>query len=414
VLISLVATSNGQTSRPFLMSSTAVSVHLDTPGFYDNGPENLPFSAVAPEVDVLTVMAEYLGVPFDEFYFSAEPDPLHPWTIAMRDLAARSMAPGKPIMLQLVLTRDTPVAAAFNNEGQLLVYKSWGPRCMAFDTPLGHVITTAYANYAAWMANLFRPSHLVVFVEMNLYYVHCGGSTASWNALVQAERNAYDAVKSAQPGTAVFPSFKVEDLYAQNVLGFDEAQYAAMSATKRDRFGLAVYPYGIRKPDGRFVTPFEVPIDYLQRTHTRHPSEKRIVVTETGWISQGPSFGTSSQCFGPMPFSAQPYSEIYLEILLYNAYLGNFDMITWWSNRDLLPAQVVGSCFPETVEECADEVWCSAIHTVRTLGFDGDPNFDEFVFKAFSSMGLRDYGGSPKGTLAARWMHFLNLPVSGP
>ena len=154
-----------------------------------------------------------------------------------------------------------------------------------------------------------------------------------------------------------------------------------------------------------------MPIDYLQRTHTRHPGEKRVVVTETGWISQGPWFGTPSQCFGPMPFSAQPYSEIYLEILLYNAYLGNFDMITWWSNRDLLPAQVVSSCYPETVEECASDVWCGAVHTVRAVE---DANFDEFVFKAFSSMGLRDYGGSEKGTLSDRWMHFLSLPVSGP
>jgi hypothetical protein len=373
---------------------------------------------LAAEVDVITIMPEYLGLPFDQFYASVEPNPGHPWTIAMRDLAARSTAAGKPIMLELVLTRDAVVGAAFNHEGSLIVVKNWAPRCMPFDNSLGELISTAYKNYAVWMTNLFRPTHLVVFVEMNLYYVHCGGAAPSCTVLIPTERDAYDRVKSVRPETAVFPSFKLEDLYGQTVDGFDELQYAAMAGTKRDRFGIAAYPYGMRKQDGTFVNPFDLPLDYLQRVHQRHPNERRIVVTETGWISNGPSFGTTSGCYGPFPFSALPFAQIYLEILLYNAYAGNFDLISWWSNRDLLPTDVMTSCYPATAAPtfpaCGDDPWCRAVLSVRTAGLSGDSNFDELAFKAFGSMGLRSYDGTAKGPLKDRWTHFFSLPVIRP
>jgi hypothetical protein len=277
-------------------------------------------------------------------------------------------------------------------------------------------VGTAYTNYAVWMARTFSPQYLVIMVENNLYHIHCGGDTPSWQALVNIERRAYDAVKGQFPSMIVFPSFKLEDLYGQSLTGFDQAEYNALANLKRDRLGLATYPAGVRFA-GVFIIPYQLPIDYLTRVRDLHPSEPPVVITETGWNSTGIALLFDSTCYPNFIYSDPGFELQYSLFLIYSSYVGNFELITWWSDRDLISSSVMNMCPPQATPpsypECNGDMWCIAINKARKSAFAGwSPSFAELAFKAFGSMGLRNYDGSPKPLQLDLWNIFLSRPSS--
>ena len=214
------------------MSSTAIQAYPNSGVLYQNTSPAFPYNTLASDVDAIAIFPEYLGIPLDSFAQSTNPSPTDPWTVQMTALANAAISTGKPLLLEIVVTRDIPVGKAINNNGVLQLQTNWAPVCMDFTSSQFSSVGTAYVNYAAWMAKTFSPRYLVIMIENNLYYVHCGGDTPSWQALVSVEQNAYNAVKKQFPSMIVFPSFKLEDLYDQTLTGFDSAEYAAMGNLK--------------------------------------------------------------------------------------------------------------------------------------------------------------------------------------
>jgi hypothetical protein len=331
----------------------------------------------------------------------------------MTALASAAKATGKPVMLQTVLTRDIFVAKAINEGGKLVIQQGWIKGCADLTSSQYSGLGDAYVNYATWMARTFSPKYMVIMVEMNLYYVHCGGNTASWQALTALENRVYAAVKTVNSAIITFPSFKLEDLYDQSLNGFNQPQYAALASLKRDRLGLATYPYAIPSGSG-FVNPYQLPIDYLARVRNLNPSEPRIVITETGWNSAGLSVLYQGNCFVNFVYSDASWQAAYLQLLLYSAYVDNFDHISWWSDRDLIPANVMTGCFPLSsppYQECNGNAWCQVINVWRGTDNGWTPGFAEVAFKAFGTLGLRQYDGTSKPAALALWQRFLALPV---
>jgi hypothetical protein len=411
LLIATVVAGPGiaQETRPFLMASTGIQVVPAGHGVQviQNSSPSFPFSALATDVDVISIFPEYLGIPYFEFFFWHTPPATHPWTVQMTAMATEAKATGKPIFLQLAFTRANVVPLATDNAGVLKV-SNWAIGCPNLTDWLYAAAGKAYLNYVAWMVKLFEPAYVVTMAEPNLYYGVCGKDTPSFRALLDITQQAYDIVKGVNPEIIAFPSFNLETLYGQSVNGFDQAQYDTLAGLKRDRLGLLTFPWFPGNP-------YALPIDYLTRVRDRNPSEPRIVITEAGWNSETVAvyFGLFNMCVDIL-YSDVTFQTDFLNFLIYSGYVGNFDLITWWSNRDMIAPNVLSKCYPPATPpdflQCAGDFWCMAVNFNRafpppfTLA-----EFGEVAFKAFGAMGLRHYDGTPKGGLDV-WNRYRALP----
>jgi len=410
--ILFVTAAQAQQTRPFLMSSTAIQT-VQTPGqIYQNYSAGFPFSALAADVDVITVFPEYLGIPLASFAGGTAPPPTDPWTVQMLTMAHDARATGKPLMVQIALSRVNVVPMAINNFGTLQLVSNWAPGCLDFTNPLYAGLSAAYVNYATWIAGVFAPKYLVTMVEPNLYYASCGGNTASWKAFAAIGDAVYDAVKHVDASIVAFPSYNLEALYSQNLTGYDAAQYTnAVAAMKHDRLGFATFPWGLGNP-------YQLPLDYFTRVRDKNPSEPRIVIAETGWNSTTirlywALFNTCSDFL----YNDPSFESAFMSFLIYSAYVGNFDVITWWSDRDLIDSKVLGTCYPPATPpfftQCNGDFWCIGVNFDRAYPPPWTPpEFGELVYKAFGAMGLRNYDGSPKTGQLDLWKKYLALPQS--
>lgn len=402
-----------QTSRPFFMASSAIQAFPQGQGVvFENSWPGYTFPELAPDVDVISVQPEFLGIPYDKFAQGPDLPNSDPWAQEMISLASASREAGKTLLVQIALIRINLVGNATYPEGLVQVQPFWAPTCPDLTGSQFSTLETSYVNYALWVARTFSPAYLAIMLEPNLYYTNCGGDTASWEIIVKIEQAVYDAVKAAYPSTILFPSFNLEALYGQQVKGFDQAQYNALKGMKRDRLGLVSFP-------GIYGNPYLIPIDYYTRIQDLNPSEPRVVVTETGWSSSSIDYNVSATGTCNSIYSEDSFESAFLNFVIYSGYVGNFDMITWWSDRDEMPATVVSDCYPAATPpnypECKGDVWCAAVNYARTFYPPGtSPAYGELVFKAFGSLGLRAYDGTPRDGVLSLWQKFLQLPIDVP
>jgi hypothetical protein len=97
--------------------------------------------------------------------------------------------------------------------------------------------------------------------------------------------------------------------------------------------------------------------------------------------------------------------------VLADADSANLDLVTWWSDRDLLVNQVMTDC-PCTF----DPTWCYVVSSIRgpaSTGTFDTQFFNEILMKAFGTMGLRDCMGVPKASVMAPWRDPLARPYKG-
>jgi len=404
----------GYESRPFQLGATAVQMIPLSEESFRNGTNEFPINCLSSEVDVITIWPEYLGIPYEEFANGPTVSESHPWTIKMRELIAAAQVGNRPIMLELGFVRTGMVGNAWNNNGKLSVNEGWAPICYDFSQPEAVAVGDAYVNYTKWMAAQFQPAYLVNFIEANLYYADCGGQTPSWAALVAIQQRAYFAAKLEVPNVPVFPSFHLETLYGNEVNGWNENQYQAIAQMERDRFGVSIYPFGLRRKDGHFVTPYDLPPDYIVRPKLLHPFEQ-MVITETGWNNVPIAIGDEQSCITNFPYSQEQFAADYLGFVFASAHYGNFDIVNWWSFRDEIPANVLSTCYVRNsipFEQCQGEPWCMVINYMKDVTYQQNSElFSELVLKAFDAMGLKQNDGTPRPLLMNKWLEQLSLPI---
>lgn len=419
ILLGLCVISFGagaQSSRPFLMATTAVQMVPLSPVPYKNSHAGFSFAEVAADVDMITLWPEYLGIPYDLFAQGPSIDPSHPWAVKMLQMAADAAATNKPILLELGFVRTGMVAWAYDVDGELAVVDSWAPVCFDFTTPEAAVVADGFVNYAVWMAQTFQPAYLVNFIEANLYYHDCGGQSASWDALVEIQKRAYDAVKLVDSDLPVFPSIKLESLYGHQLNGWREHEYQAVAAMSRDLFGVSVYPFGVFVPEaGRLANPYDLPMDYLVRVMLRHPEEK-LAIAETGWNNASISIGDTDQCIQNFPYSEESWVRDYLSFVLGSAHYGQFEFVNWWSMRDSMSHVSQGTCYVRDAipyPACGSDPWCIVMNYVKDYTFEGSsPLFSELVQKAFGSFGLKTYDGVERTEIISHWRAQRALPIA--
>ena len=390
--------------RSFVMSVAGIQTKQGSDVFYGlnvSGPD------LAIDADMVTAVVEAYGVPWNVFAESETPPPNHVWTKTMTSMAANLHGGGKPIVLQLFLTRERLTGLAMADDS-LKPDDNWASNCFNFSGDNSKYIL-AYARYAAWMTRTFKPRQVVVAVEVN-EYLHTCGKGDGWNSVVEVSNKAYDAVKSVDPKIIAYPSFTAGPLYLDHVIGFDPNTYKLLSALKRDRFGLSIYPKILKRADDKPPLPSDLPADLLTRVRIQNPLEKLIAVTETGWNSNSISYGTPAQCISNAVVSSEDEATSYLRWLLKTSQSNNVKLVTWWSKRDLLPKAVMGTCYPTiglfSLGACKGDVQCAAVNIFRKA-FGGDGVLGELIYKVFGTMGLYDYNGKPKPALLALWKKAL-------
>ncbi len=408
--------SAGATSRPFLMSSTPVQMLPVEGRAFMNGNDNYKIKSLADDMDIVTIVPEYYGIPYDVFALGPTIPDTHPWAREMTELVRQAKASGRPLLLYLAFARKSMVGAAVDVAGSLEVDITWAPVCYDFAQPAAAAIGDAYVNYVKWMTSRFKPMYVVNFVEANIYYGECGGASDSWDELVKIQRRAYDAIKAEKSDVDVLVAFHLETLYGHKLNGWKEKHYQDVTKMKFDIFGMATYPFGERFADGTFVTPYDLPSDYLTRVRSRHPEVTRLALSETGWNNAAISVGDDTECFNNFPYSERSFAESYLEFVLQSARGGQFELVTWFSFRDSIPESVVTTCYVDDSSDpalCLGDFWCSAVnYSKQNVSIPGEPPlFSEVVLKSFGSMGLREYSGKPRNELLNRWRYELALPL---
>ncbi len=393
----------GPPPRPFLLASTGVVAAPGAAQFFAMTAADL-----AEDVDVVSVHQDFYGVPWDAFLANEAPPAA--WVALMHGI--RDTYAGRRKFLSLQLAGGPGRAyladrARVDAGGVLHVDQAWGPRCYDLAAASdGAALRAAWARYVAWMVTEFQPEWVNVGTELNLFAVQCPGA---WPGMVAAERAGYDAAKAAKAGVVAFPSIQLDVLYGRQLcpgsgtcLDTYDARFAQLAGLERDRFAVSTYPMG----DPVWKHPEDVDADHLTRAADR--AVERLLVAETGWSSAAMSGTYQGSCLAARSFT-EADTDGWLARVLAAAETSGADLVTWWSNRDLIPAAVSQGC-------TYDATWQPVVDVFRATGGAGPraQYMGEITLKFFGTMGIRGSDGAPKGAPYQRWKSAQARPVAAP
>jgi len=373
-----------------LLGTTGVQADLDAATFYRTGTGD-----VAQDSDVYVVHEDFYGIPWDSFLAGEEPP--EAWVSAIDLIADDARASGRPVYLALALVGG-PGRAYLGNQtvvdgDQLLSSQAgWSAQCYDFSSASDAAeIEAAYLDYVSWMVERFEPDWLNVAIEINLFLAACPGA---WSGLAAMEATAVEHARSLDPELVTFASVELSQLYGLEEDCSDpeacfQENLEAIALLDGDRLALSSYPYG--QPD--ISTVADIPADWLSRVAVE--VDQPVLIAETGWNGSPIVGSLDGDCVTYGSFS-EADQVAYLEWLVAQSDDLDMELVTWWSNRDLIPSQVSESC------DCAaeDQGWCDAVGVFNEVfgAFNG-----EIIFKYWGTMGLRTYEGEEKPALMERW-----------
>jgi hypothetical protein len=353
--------------------------------YYHFTPQHL-----ADDASLLSLHFDFFGIPWQELE-SGSPLP-GAWTDQMDQIDALRQDLGLPVLLSLTPlsgTRDRLAPRAYGPGPRLLFDDSFGAQCEAIGSrPDAAQVEAAYDAYVDYMVDRFDPAYLAISIEVNLYRYLCPGA---WDDLVAFLDRVYERQKVRHPNLPVFHTFQADFLWealspGARCVGFDrsclEENLAAMSALEGDVFALSTYPWGTR------VVNQGLPEDYL--TVFRGLSGKPVAVAETGYqvySLQEVDPDHPGQCITTLPSSLQD-QEWWMGRLLASADAVKMPFVVWWSDQDLMPEYASVPC----VCEVEGDPFCAVLSQA--------PPDDAKLLRSFSTMGVRDWEGNPRPSLA--------------
>jgi hypothetical protein len=362
------------------------------------------------DVDVVAVHQEFYGVPWQAFLDESEPPA--EWSAKLRALAEHAHGVSEQVFLSISMlngARETLAERTRIENGQPKGEDNWAARCYDFATAAdGAQMRAAYLRYVEYMVELIRPSYLNYAIEVNLFLEKCPAAAAG---VIEVANAAYAAAKAKQPALIAFPSFQIDHLYGDAKdscpEGMDkdacfDRNYEQITGFERDRFAMSSYPF----LQGRKVE--DVGSDWFERAAAR--GGERALIAETGWLSTDLVAQNGNQCTTVIHANAQD-AAAYLKRVLSDARRVPLELVTWWSNRDLLPAGLMTNCPCDY-----DATWCQVVDVFRNAAggplVPGSDYVGEILLKAFGTMGIRDYDGQPKPELAPIWKDARTQPLA--
>ena len=354
---------------------------------------------VAQDAAVISMHQEFYGIPWQAFETGSAP-PVE-WSSLLDEQAA--FAHARPVFLSISMlngARERLAATTRIESGQVKTDDTSSAACYDFArAPDAASKKQAYLRYVDDMVARFEPRFLNIAVEVNLFFEKCPAATPGLIAFLD---DVYAHVKAQRPALAVFPSFQIDHLYGYSDDSCPdqtdrdacfERAYAQLQDIPRDRFAMSSYPFlsAIGSVD-------KLPADWFERGARLR--NERPVIAETGWLSTPLVARRGSQCVTVFSFTVDD-SAAYLGRVLADSERLNMDLVTWWSDRDLVPSQLM------TDGPCNDDAtFCSVLDIFRgpeQASAPEVPFLNEVLLKAFGSMGLRAYDGTPKSALMQLW-----------
>jgi len=392
------ACSDPENTRAFRLAASGTQLLVTGPsvGF------QLTEANLATDVDLVAIHQEFYGVPWNQFATNTPPPA--EWTAQMFSLAGWARDAGKEVFLSVSPLNGGRYSLAARTvivNGSIVSEDGWAAPCYDFATAADAATwRSAYVRYVEAMVDTFHPRYLNVAIELNLFLEQC---PTAWEGMVDVVNAAYDAAKSRSPATVVFPSIQIDHLYGvapgscpsgvDAGVCYDQA-YARLGRVKRDRFAISTYPYL-----AGFAAPNQVPADWFSRGPAR--GGERAVIAEAGWLSNSLVAQTSAGVCLTAVTSDESAEAAYLDLVLSAAERGRMDLVTWISDRDLLIAPMMTDCGCHLAQE-----WCAVRDIFRGPPPTGSVDTQlqgELLLKAFGTMGLRAYDGTPKPTVYRRW-----------
>jgi hypothetical protein len=392
--------------RHFRLATTGAQLVVSGPalGF------QLTDANVADDADVFAVHQEFYGLPWDAF--EKDTAPPAEWVAVMdglRDAATRS---GHPVFLSVTMLDGQRQHLADQTQiqsGAVKTVSSGSAACYDFNSAAdASSKKAAYVKYVTYMVKKFQPKYLNVAIEVNLFFEKCPAAAAG---VIDVANAAYEAGKALAPNTVVFPSIQIDHLYGYSSDScadqtareacFD-ANYSALVGLRRDRFAMSTYPYM-----NEVGTPGNLPADWFTKGAAR--GGEKPLIAETGWPSTDIVVKAKDGTCPTVFHFDEPESAAYLARVLSDAEKHRLELVTWWSDRDLVVSDLMTNC-PCTF----DATWCTVLDIFRgpVSTTATDTQFvGELLLKAFGTMGIRHYDGTPKPEHYALWTAARQRPI---
>ena len=438
------------------LAATSIQLHpdLSQQPIWDYSWTNNELQA---DADVVSVHEDAAyGIPWEHF-FSAKgtvPPPT-PWSEHIATMQAAlshggvwQTAHGSFLTLSLVnngLGRTCPAGNATESGGTAtFVGPLTGPCSGCYDfnpatNPEAQLVRDAHLKYVDTMVRAIRPRFLCHAPEVNLYASSC--SATQWQSVVSFANDVYKVAKAANTSVTVFPSFQAGFLRGEAGVGdtcHGKAVLPCITAAKlqiqqlsRDLFALSAYPSFNGPPlagsytngmgnftiGDQLASSFE---GYLEGILSELPREgERLAIAETGAIATNVTVqvdrGSSHGCVTLLrsdPHRAAAWLQ-YLAGLpavteVEGGGGGGWELLTWWSDADWLPASVQTECYKDVCSFPHGKApYCQILTIFRELykaqaGEQAEWQ-GEMSLKTFGTMGLREFDLTPRPELFEVW-----------
>lgn len=190
----------------------------------------------------------------------------------------------------------------------------------AYTTLNDPAIVNAYINYLKYLVDAFQPEYLLLGMEVNVFRIKQQSKWPGYLALIQ---NVKAALKTDYPSLQISESVTLHDWFNPDVP--DPVSYIAeidAFVNQQDFAAISFYPF-LKGQHNQ--SEFQQAFDFLH-AHTSRP----IAFTETGHIAENLNVAAFNLS---VPGSVCEQKE-YLETLLNNARLHQYQFLIWWTHRD--------------------------------------------------------------------------------
>ncbi|HEY7270794.1 MAG TPA: hypothetical protein VH951_13295 [Dehalococcoidia bacterium] len=187
-------------------------------------------------------------------------------------------------------------------------------------------VRSAFISYAKYLALNYKPAYLALGVEVDMFFNRRGD--AAFRNFQSLYFEAYDAVKSVSPSTAVFPTFQFEDLQAILDTGTPtQPTWSLVTRFEPKIDAIAVTSF----PAFTYSSADRVPTDYYAALKARF--QKPIILASVGWSSQTADVPSDAGEADQARFLGQTLSQA--EAL-------QFALVIWYLGEDVAPPVTPG------------------------------------------------------------------------
>lgn len=178
-------------------------------------------------------------------------------------------------------------------------------------------LENAYFNYLVYLVGRFNPDYLVMAMEVNELK---RSNPSKWNEYKLLSDKLRTRLKAKYPTLKLAESFTLHTWYQQST---DFINDVRTQSEKSDFLAVSFYAFVMQK---HTKAEFQGAFDFL---HTQ--TSKSIAFVETNALAQDLSIPNLNNLFIP---SSEEEQNIYLETLLENAQVNNYEFVIWWAHRD--------------------------------------------------------------------------------